>query len=85
MIIYSADWAISSTTIAVLLAIVCVIILAACSFMLLKMYHNGMNGDSSIIIAGLAINLSYCFCSENTEKEIEMKQNEVYGISSRPL
>jgi hypothetical protein len=39
-------WAISATTIAALLAVVCIII-AACLFTLLKMYHNGMNKHSS--------------------------------------
>jgi hypothetical protein len=49
-IIIFAAWTISATTIAALLAVVC-IILAACLFTLLKMYHNGMNGHSSKINA----------------------------------
>ena len=39
-------WAISATTIAALLAVVC-IILAACLFTLLRMYRNGINRHSS--------------------------------------
>ena len=42
---FFADWAISATTIAALLAVVC-IILAACLFTLLKMYRNEINKHS---------------------------------------
>ena len=85
-------WAISATTIAALLAVVC-IILVACLFTLLKMYRNGMiqNRHSSklhnIINLSVFLMTSYIFLtySETAEKEIEMKQNEVYGINTRPL
>jgi hypothetical protein len=82
----SAVWAISSTTVAALLAVVC-IILAACLFILLKMYHNGtdrLSSKSCLYIISIAI-FDLMYYSETTEKEIEMKQNEVYGISTRPL
>jgi hypothetical protein len=80
------DWAISATTIAVFLAVVCIILV-----ILLKMYHNGMNKYSSKCIHNIlpvAIFDLYNVIlheSETAEKEIEMKQNEVYGINTRPF
>ena len=52
MSLYHADWAISSTTLAIVLAVVCAI-LATCSLVLLKMYHvkvGILNRDLSIIL-----------------------------------
>jgi hypothetical protein len=67
------DWAISATTI-------------AAHFTLLKMYHNGMNKYSSKCIHNiLPVAIFFILHSETAEKEIEMKQNEVYGINTRPL
>ena len=91
ILIYSADWAISSTAAVAILAVVCMILIA-CSLMLLKVHCVGINRDSSIYTSYVTVFNNYynniimivhVLYSEKTEKEIEMKQNEVYGISLR--
>ena len=81
MKIHSLDWAFSSTAVAVILAILCIILLV-CSLPLLKLCYVGRNRDSSK--QSLITNVNYWIfmipLAENAEKEIEMRQNEVYGI-----
>ena len=53
MNIRSLDWAISSTAIAIFLAVLC-IVLFVCSLTLLKLCYVGTNRDSSITIINFA-------------------------------
>ena len=78
ILIYSADWAISSTAAAAVLVVVCMILIA-CSLMLLKVHCVGINRDSSIMTSYYSCVIIYnnidCACTL-FRKDRERNRNE---------
>ena len=73
---------------AVIVGIVCSLagVCIICLFILLKMYPKLNRDSSKYIISNIQVLVdSYTLYSETTEEEIEMKQNEIYGIHMRQL